>query len=93
MTNARRASPETRILQSKNEPKSRPVRNVALDLGLDWTGAQYDAFAERRRADAEAAASERYVDDLAAAAKLLESGSTSPASTIRKPRGKKNVGS
>jgi len=66
---------------------------VSHDDALDWAGAQYDAFAERRRADAEVKASERYIDDLAATAKLLESGSTSPASTVRKPRGKKNVGS
>jgi hypothetical protein len=31
--------------------------------------------------------------DLAATAKLLERGSTRPASTVRKPRGKKNAGS
>ena len=66
---------------------------VSHDEALDWAGARYDAFAERRRADAEAEASERYLDDLAATAKLLENGSVRAASTPRKPRGKKNAGS
>ncbi len=64
---------------------------ISHAAALDWAGAQYDAFAERRRADAEADASERYIDDLAATAKLIESGSTRPASTVHKPRGKKNA--
>jgi len=66
---------------------------ISHDEALDWAGAQYDAFAERRRVDAEAEASERYVDDLTATAKLLEGANTRPASTVRKPRGKKNAGS
>lgn len=48
---------------------------------LDHANRQYDAFAERRRLEAEAAADARYVEDLKASAKLLR--------TERKPTMKK----
>jgi hypothetical protein len=61
---------------------------VSHDDALDWAGTQYEAFAERRRVEAESEASGRYMDDLAATAKLLESGSN-VSSVRRKSRGKK----
>jgi len=57
---------------------------VSDEEALDWSGTQYDAFAVRRRLEAESAASSRYLEDLAAAAKLLES--TAGANVPRKPR-------
>jgi hypothetical protein len=45
---------------------------VSHEEALDWAEAQYTAFADRRRVEAEAKGAERYVDDLAATAKLLE---------------------
>jgi hypothetical protein len=57
---------------------------VSHEEALDWAGTQYDAFAERRRVDAESEASARYLEDLAATAKLLENSSA--PKTPRKPR-------
>jgi hypothetical protein len=42
---------------------------------------QYDAFAERRRLEAEAAAQTRYLDDLRTSAKMLEAEREKPLST------------
>lgn len=64
---------------------------VSHGEALDWATTQYDAFAERRRVGAESEASARYIDDLAATAKLLERGSAQSAPKRRKPRGKKGA--
>jgi len=45
---------------------------VSHEQALAWAQGQYDAFAERRRLEAEAAAAARYLDDLRASAKALE---------------------
>jgi hypothetical protein len=45
---------------------------VTHEEALAWANEQYDAFAERRRLEAEAAAETRYLDDLRASAKTLE---------------------
>ena len=45
---------------------------VTHDEAVCWANEQYDAFAERRRLEAEAAAEENYVEDLRASAKTLE---------------------
>lgn len=66
------------------------VGSVFHDKALEWAGAQYDAFADRRRLEAESEGSARYIDDLAAAAKLLESGGGAKLlPKPRKPCGKK----
>jgi hypothetical protein len=71
-----------------------PVLTTAGPLSdeeaFSWAGTQYDAFAERRRVEAESEASARYLEDLAATARLLEN--TTGANVPRKPgnpRGKK----
>lgn len=46
---------------------------VSRDKALEWAQEQYEAFAERRRLEAEAEAEARYVEDLRKSAKLLES--------------------
>ncbi len=61
--------------------------SVSHALASSWASEQFDAFAERRRLDAEAVAEARYLDDLTAAAKALEAGSL-PASA-RLSKGKK----
>ncbi len=77
---------------SEHEQRSNHLSLYPADF---WKGSGTRAFmpsaAPIQRIDAEAEASERYLDDLAVTAKLLDSGSTKPASTHRKPRGKKNV--
>jgi hypothetical protein len=49
---------------------------------------QYEAFATERRLAAEASGAERLVEDLTAAAKLLEGAKTEAARSARKPRKK-----
>lgn len=53
--------------------------SVSHELATTWATEQYDAFAERRRLDAEAAGDERYLQDLTAAVKLLEKPAELPA--------------
>ena len=47
---------------------------VSHEEALDWADAQYGGFSERRRIEAESEGAARYIDDLAAAAKLLLQG-------------------
>jgi len=61
---------------------------VSHEQALDWANAQYDAFAERRRLQAESEASARYIEDLEATAKLLEGG----AHQAQKPRKRRGEG-
>lgn len=46
--------------------------SVSRERALERANAQYDAFAERRRLEAETAADERYIEDLKNTAKALE---------------------
>ena len=62
---------------------------VAHEDALDWADAQYTAFAERRRDEAESQGAERYLGDLAATAKLLEGARPETKAKARVPRGKK----
>jgi len=59
---------------------------VSHEDALSWAQGQYDAFAERRRLEVEAAAEARYVDDLRSSVKTLE------AERKRLPRAKKKEG-
>ena len=53
---------------------------------LNWAHSQYDAFAERRRLEAEQVAESRYVEDLRSAAETLKPGRASkPSTKARKP--------
>ncbi|WP_025139451.1 virulence RhuM family protein [Achromobacter sp. DH1f] len=57
---------------------------VSHQQALDWAEGQYDAFAERRRLEAEADAGEHYLDDLRAAAKLLSAERTQSTGNSRR---------
>lgn len=46
--------------------------SVSRDLALEWANEQYDAFAERRRLEAETVAEERYMEELKKTANVLE---------------------
>lgn len=46
--------------------------SASHDEAIEWARAQYDAFAERRRIEAEAAAESGYVEDLRTSAKALD---------------------
>jgi hypothetical protein len=75
-----------RFLADTELPVLSGTGNVAHKDAQDWAEIQYDAFADRRRLDAESDSSARYLDDLSKSAKLLESGSKEPPN---KPRGGK----
>jgi hypothetical protein len=62
---------------------------VSHEDAVDWDEAQYTAFAERRRVEAEAKGAERYLDDLAAGAKLLEGERHQAGPKPRTPRTRK----
>jgi hypothetical protein len=62
---------------------------VSHEEALDWADEQYSGFAERRRIEAESEGAARYIDDLTATAKLLESGRPSARPKARTPREKK----
>lgn len=52
--------------------------SVSHDDALEWAYQQYEAFAERRRMEAETRAEDRYLEDLRSSAKLLEGKRTKP---------------
>ena len=60
--------------------------DLSHDEALSWAGAQYDAFAERRRLASESEAAERYVDDLTKTATLLEKEAPNRSKPASKPR-------
>jgi hypothetical protein len=57
---------------------------VSKELAAKWAAEQYDLFADKRRSDAEASAAAAYLEDLTAAAKLIES--TATKRTAKAPR-------
>ena len=62
---------------------------VSHEDALDWAERQYDAFAERRRLEAETEAEIRYVEDLRASAKMLESQRKKPSTPQKDKKNKK----
>jgi len=62
---------------------------IRHEEALEWAHEQYDAFAERRRLEAEEKAEARYVEDLRTSAKVLEARRKKPAA--RKKGGKKKA--
>ncbi len=61
---------------------------VSHEDALSWAHEQYDAFAQRRRREAEAAAESRYVDDLRASARAIETNRERPPTTRTAEPGK-----
>jgi len=64
---------------------------VSHEDASSWAEAQYDAFIERRRLEAEKGAEARYLDDLRSSAGALERGRKKPSSrrALSKTRGKR----
>ncbi|VBB45446.1 conserved hypothetical protein [uncultured Desulfatiglans sp.] len=46
--------------------------SVSRDAALEWADGQYDAFAARRRLEAESEAETRYVEDLRISGRVLD---------------------
>lgn len=65
--------------------------SISHEDALSWAHGQYEAFAERRRLEAEATAQERYVEDLRTSAQLLDSARRSTGSRPKpgRPKGKR----
>lgn len=62
-----------KFLRDTELPVLQDAGLVSHDDALDWAHGQYDAFAERRRHAAEAKAEARYIEDLRASAREMES--------------------
>ncbi len=75
-----------KFLADTELPVLKDAGHISHGSAIDWAGAQYDAFVEQRRINAETEASERYVGDLISTAKILESGGNN--SKVGPPRKK-----
>ncbi|MDW7762008.1 MAG: virulence RhuM family protein [Acidobacteriota bacterium] len=62
-----------KFLRDTELPVLMHAGSVSREDALAWADVQYDAFAGRRRLEAEQEAEARYLDDLRASAKVLES--------------------
>ena len=63
-----------KFLRDTELPVLTGAGTVTHDEPLSWANTQYDAFTDRRRLEAEAAAEAQYLDDLRTSAKTLEAG-------------------
>jgi hypothetical protein len=61
---------------------------VSHDEATEWACRQYDAFAQRRRLEAETAAEARYLNDLRTSAQALEAERKEPP-PAKKKQGKR----
>lgn len=74
-----------KFLRDTELPVLDSAGSVSHAQAKDWADRQYDAFAERRRLEAEEAAEARYLEDLRSAADVVKSGKKNTS----EPRGKK----
>lgn len=77
-----------KFLRDTELPVLANAGSVSHDEATEWACGQYDAFAERRRLEAETAAETRYVEDLRTSAKTLESERKEPPAA-KKQQGKR----
>lgn len=61
-----------KFLHDTELPVLEDAGGVSRDDALSWANTQYDAFAERRRLEAEEKAERRYIDDLRRSAETIE---------------------
>ena len=78
-----------KFLADNDLPVLAGAGSVSHEDALDWADAQYVAFTDRRRVEAEEKGAERYAADLAASAKLLEGEHHQGEPKPRAPRRKK----
>lgn len=76
-----------KFLRDTELPVLADAGSISHEEALDWAHAQYDAYAERRRLEAETHAESHYVEDLRASAQALEHERNKKAP--RKPQQKK----
>ncbi len=77
-----------KFLRDTELPVLADAGSVRHEEALEWAHGQYDAFAERRRLAAEAAAEARYLDDLRDSAQALEA----ERKKLTAPKGRKKKG-
>ncbi len=81
-----------RFLRETELPVLTGAGSVSHEEALEWAHGQYDAVADRRRLEAEAAAEARYLDDLRSSARALEDERKRPPSAKKKPKKSKKPG-
>jgi len=74
-----------KFLRDTELPVLAGAGSISHEEAGEWACEQYDAFAERRRLEAEAAAEARYLDDLRASAKTLEADRKRPPPVEKRP--------
>jgi hypothetical protein len=79
-----------KFLRDTELPVLKGAGAVSHEDALSWAEGQYDAFAERRRIEAEAEAEARYVEDLRSSAKTLEAERKKMPPT-QKPKSKRRT--
>lgn len=75
-----------KFLRDTELPVLANAGSVSHDEAAEWACGQYDAFAERRRLEAETAAEARYIEDLRNSAKALEGERDKPHAAKKKQR-------
>ena len=73
-----------KFLRDTELPVLANAGSVGRDEATEWACGQYDAFAQRRRLEAETAAEVRYIEDLRSSAKALEGERKEPAAAKKK---------
>ena len=69
-----------KFLRDTELPVLEGAGSISKEDARAWAEIQYDAFAERRRLQAEQAAEKQYLEDLKSAAKTLEATRKKPSS-------------
>jgi hypothetical protein len=80
-----------KFLRDTELPVLEGAGSVSQEDARSWAEAQYDAFAERRRLQAEQTAEKQYVEDLERSAKMLEANRKKP-SPRKRPTSRKRSG-
>ncbi len=81
-----------KFLRDTELPVLENAGTVSKEQALSWANDQYDAFAERRRLEAEAAAEKRYLDDLRNSAERLETERNAKKKTTKRKDAKTRKG-
>src|SRR5680860_780181 len=80
-----------KFLRDTDLPVLADAGSISHEDALDWANEQYDAFAERRRLEAEKQAETRYVEDLRSSAHSLEQQRRKQAPTKKTKAKKKGL--
>jgi len=78
-----------KFLRDTELPVLPDAGSVSREDALAWANGQYDAFAERRRLEAESSADAHYLDDLRTSAHVLETERKKLKSPAKRRKGKK----